>query len=161
MDSLPAPFSATFLDDLPYEPAVFPFDRLEALDPERSRVACRMPTDVPLPLTDQQRVHDTKHPRHLSGGLLVHSTGMLGFVHAYYALGLRHAEGWIGYGTHIHSASFRKLVPPGSPIFADCVATKVRRGKSRCVVRYEFEYRHEGDVCYRGDQSAMWTLVAD
>ena len=29
---------------------------------------------------------------------MVHLTGMLGFMHAYYVLGLRHADGWIGYG---------------------------------------------------------------
>ena len=41
-----------------------------------------------------------------------HMTGMIGFVHAYYVLGLRHADGWIGYGAKIHSARFRALAPP-------------------------------------------------
>jgi len=27
---------------------------------------------------------------------MVHVTGMLGFAHAYFVLGLRHADGWIG-----------------------------------------------------------------
>jgi hypothetical protein len=40
---------------------------------------------------------------------------MLGFVHAYHVVGLRHRAGWIGYGTHLHSAVFRKLVEPGGP----------------------------------------------
>jgi 3-hydroxymyristoyl/3-hydroxydecanoyl-(acyl carrier protein) dehydratase len=86
---------------------------------------------------------------------------MLGFVHAYYVLGLRHGDGWVGYGTNIHAAKFRKLVPPGHPIIATCTATKLRSGKSRHVVRYEFRFEHEGDVCYEGDQTAMWLNTSD
>jgi len=118
-----------------------------------------MPTDTPLPLTDRQRAHPERHPRHVAGAALIHATGMLGFVHAYYLMGLRHAAGWIGYGTHIHGATFRKLVPPGTPIECSCTATRIRSGKKRHVVRYRFEFTHEGDVCYEGDQSAVWTLV--
>jgi hypothetical protein len=155
----PCDFGSEFLADLPYDPAVLMFDKLLELDPEKSRVVCRMPTDRPIPLTDRQRVHPLRHPRHVAGGALVHATGMLGFVHAYFLLGLRHGEGWIGYGTHIHLATFRKLVPPGAPIECTCVATKHRPGRKRHLVRYSFEFVHEGDVCYEGDQSAMWSLV--
>lgn len=119
-------------------------------------VRCKMPTDVPLPFTSSQRAHPVRHPRHVAGAVMVHATGSLGFVHAYYVLGLRHRDGWVGYGTHIHRVVFRKLVPPGSPIDATCIATKVRRGKTRMLVRYQFEFRHEGDVCYEGDQTAVW-----
>jgi len=152
----PCAFDAAFLADLPYEPSVLLFDQLSEVDPERSRVTCRMPTDGNLPLTDRQRADAIRHPRHVAGALLVHATGMLGFVHAYYLLGLRHDAGWIGYGTHIHAASFRKLIPPGSPIEARCTATKQRLGRMRHVIRYSFEFFQDGELCYQGDQSAIW-----
>lgn len=153
---LAGPFSAEFLADLPYEPAVLLFDRLLEVDKERSYVRCRMPTTGPIPFMDRQRAHDVFHPSHVAGAAMIHATGMLGFIHAYYVLGMRHRNGWIGYGTHIHKAVFRKLVPPGTPIEAACRATKLRLGKARHVIRYDFEFKHEGQVCYEGDQTAMW-----
>ena len=159
MSSGPAAFDAAFLADLPYDPEVLLFDQLVSVDPEASRVRCRMPTDRPIPFTIHQRAHEARHPRHVAGAAMIHATGMLGFVHAYYLLGLRHADGWIGYGTHIHGATFRKLVSPGAPIDCTCTATKVRLGRTRHVVRYSFEFVHEGGVCYQGDQSAVWTKV--
>jgi hypothetical protein len=150
----PTPFDSAFLEDLPYDPEVLLFDALIDVDRDASRVTCRMPTLESLPLTRHQRTDPLRHPRHVSGGLLVHATGMLGFIHAYYVLGLRHREGWVGY-----SATFRKLVPPGSPIEATCSATKVRSGRARHVVRYDFRFLHEGETCYEGDQTAMWMNV--
>ena len=159
LPATPCHFDQAFLDDLPYDPEVLFFDQLLEIDAERSMVRCRMPTDRPLPLTTSQRAHPVRHPSHVAGAVMVHATGMLGFVHAYYLLGLRHHLGWVGYGTHIHRVVFRKLVPPGSPIDARCVATRLRLGKSRHVIRYEFEFRHEGDVCYEGDQTAVWMIT--
>jgi 3-hydroxymyristoyl/3-hydroxydecanoyl-(acyl carrier protein) dehydratase len=159
---LPPPGSAfdeAFLADLPYAPDVLFFDKILEIDAERSMVRCNMPTDVPLPLTTSQRAHPVRHPQHVAGAVMVHATGMLGFVHAYYLLGVRHEHGWIGYGTHIHRVVFRKLVSPGAPIEATCVATKKRLGRTRHIVRYSFEFRHEGAVCYEGDQSAVWINV--
>lgn len=152
---------AAFLADLPYDPEVLFFDELLDIDADKSRVRCRMPTDQPMPFVGAQRAHPVFHPRHVAGAVMVHATGMLGFIHAYYLLGLRHREGWIGYGTHIHRVVFRKLVPPGSPILATCEATRSRIGKVRHMIRYAFEFRHEGDVCYEGDQTAVWLRVDD
>jgi 3-hydroxymyristoyl/3-hydroxydecanoyl-(acyl carrier protein) dehydratase len=160
MTSAPS-FDAAFLADLPYDPEVLLFDELVLVDREASAVKCRMPTVESLPFTRSQRVHPVLHPRHVAGAVMVHATGMLGFIHSYFVLGLRHSEGWVGYGTHIHAAKFRKLVPPGTPIIATCKATKVRSGRSRHLVRYEFTFEHEGDVCYEGDQSAMWMNVSE
>jgi hypothetical protein len=148
-----------FLADLPYDPEVLFFDALLELDRERSLVRCRMPTHGDLPLTRSQRVHPLYHPQHVAGAVMVHATGMLGFVHAYHVLGLRHRDGWIGYGTHIHKVVFRKLVAPGAPIEAECQATRARLGKARHLVRYRFEMRHEGQVCYEGEQTAVWMLM--
>jgi hypothetical protein len=148
-----------FLADLPYGPEVLFFDELLEIDRDKNLLRCRMPTDQPMPFVDAQRAHPARHPRHVAGAVMVHATGMLGFVHAYYLLGLRHSAGWIGYGTHIHRVVFRKLVPPGAPIEARCEATRSRIGKARCFIRYRFEFRHEGDLCYEGDQSAAWLLM--
>jgi hypothetical protein len=150
------PFEAAFLDDLPYDPSALFLDGIEELDRETSRIVCRMPTHDALPLTIAQRAHDVRHPRHVSGGLLVHVTGMLGFVHAYHLEELRHRDGWIGYGTHIQKAVFRKLVPPGSPISCACRQTRIRRGKRRIFSTYRFELTHEGELAYESEQSAMW-----
>jgi hypothetical protein len=161
MEPLPelGPFEQAFLDDLPYHPDVLLFDRLLEVDRDKSLVRCSWPTHDELPLTRKQRAHELRHPRHVAGGLMVHATGMLGFVHAYYLLGLRHHEGWVGYGTHIHRVVFRKLVSPGKPIDATCRAIRQRIGKERHFLRYEFEFRHEGELCYEGEQSAFWTRV--
>jgi hypothetical protein len=157
----PCAFDDAFLADLPYDPEVFFFDRMLEIDAAKGLVRCRMPTDQPLPFTTSQRAHPVRHPRHVAGAVMVHATGMLGFVHAYYLLGLRHNQGWVGYGTHIHRVVFRKLVPPGAPIEATCTATRTRKGRTRYMVRYSFEFRHEGDICYEGDQSAVWMLTGD
>ena len=129
--SFPRAFDEAFLADLPYAPDVLFFDRILDIDRDKSSVTCRMPTNVPLPLTESQRAHPTRHPKHVAGAVMVHATGMLGFVHAYHLLGLRHHAGWVGYGTHIHRVVFRKLVEPGAPIEATCTAVKSRLGKSR------------------------------
>jgi hypothetical protein len=150
---------AAFMADLPYDPEVLFFDELTELDRDKSLVRCRMPTPEDLPFTRSQRAHPVHHPRHVAGAVMVHATGMLGFVHAYHVLGLRHRDGWIGYGTHIHRVVFRKLVQPGAPIDAVCQATRTRAGKERYFVRYSFEFRHEGAVCYEGDQTAVWLRV--
>jgi hypothetical protein len=150
-----------FIADLPYDPEVLFFDTLVELDRDKSLVRCTMPTHDALPLTRSQRVHPVLHPRHVAGAVMVHATGMLGFVHAYHVLGLRHRDGWIGYGTHIHRVVFRKLVTPGTPIDAVCQATKTRAGKDRYFVRYAFEMRHEGAICYEGEQTAVWMRVGE
>lgn len=159
--SPPCPFDQDFLDDLPYDPEVLLFDQLLELDRGGSTVACRMPTPATLPFTRSQRVHPKKHPAHVAGSVIVHATGMLGFIHSYFVLGLRHREGWTGYGSNIHDASFRNLASLGPPVEARCTATKVRAGKTRYVVRYRFEFTQDGEVCYRGDQSAFWMNVGE
>ncbi len=158
---LPCAFDRAFLEDCPYDPEILLFDRLLAMDREQSLVRCSWPTDASMPITRSQRAHPVRHPRHVAGALMVHATGMLGFIHAYHVLGLRHADGWVGYGTHIHSAMFRKLVEPGGAIECECRAVKSRLGQVRHFIRYRFEFRHEGDVCYQGEQSAIWLKVGD
>ena len=148
-----------FVDDCPYSPEALLIDEILSVDVPASKVVARMPIHDELPLTRHQRVHPVKHPRHLSGGLMVHMTGMLGFVHAYYVLGLRHAEGWIGYGAKIHAARFASLAVPPEPLILSAWTTRSRRGETNIVTRYAFEFRQGEKLVYEGDQTAMWLKI--
>ena len=130
------------------------------LDPAASRVRARMPTHAGLPLTRDQRAHPERHPRHVSGGLMIHMTGIVGFVHAYYVLGMRHADGWIGYGTHIHGGRFRKMGAIGAPMELEATATSVRRIRGAVVARYQLRFEQDGAPVYEGDHTAIFTRVA-
>lgn len=78
----PWSFDEAFLADLPYSPEVLFFDAILAIDADKRSVVCRMPTHADLPITRSQRAHPKRHPRHVAGAVMVHATGMLGFVHA-------------------------------------------------------------------------------
>lgn len=149
-----------FVADCPYGPGGLIIDDILEVDEENSRVVARMPTDVELPLTREQRNDPVRHPAHVSGGLMVHITGMVGFVHAYHILGLRHADGWIGYGVRIHDARFASLAPPGEPLILEGRATRVRKIREQYFVRYVFEFRQGENVVYEGDQTAIWQKVS-
>jgi hypothetical protein len=148
-----------FLADCPYLPDAVLFDELLAVDREAGAVRARLPAHDALPLTRDQRAHATRHPRHVAGGLMVHATGMLGFMHAYYVLDLRHAAGWIGYGTHIHQARFRRLARVDAPLEGECRQTQLRKIRGQLVARYAFAFRQGGELVYEGDQTAVWTRV--
>jgi hypothetical protein len=152
----PCPFEESFPAPLPYDPEVLLFDQILEIDPARGLVACRMPVHAELPLTRSQRAHPVRHPRHVNGGLVIHATGMLGLVHAYYLLGLSFEDGWVGYGTHIHRGVFRNMIVPGEPVVATAQSKRARHGKLRHFVRYDLEFRQGGALCYEGDQSALW-----
>ena len=154
------PLDPGFAADCPYGPDAQLLDEIVSIDRETSTIVARMlPTDD-QPITRDQRVHPERHPRHVSGGLMIHVTGILGFAHGYFLLGLRHADGWIGYGARIHEARFRKMGVMGVPIELACKATSIRRIRNSMVGRYEFLFRQGGDVIYEGDQTAMWTQSA-
>jgi hypothetical protein len=155
------PLDQAFVADCPYGPGGLLIDELLEVDRERSRVVVRMPTHADLPLTREQRAHPVRHPRHVSGGLMVHMTGMVGFVHAYHVLGLRHAEGWIGYGGRIYEARYLALAPPGEPLILEGRATKVRQRETQVFARYEFRFRQGERDVYASDQAAMWMRVDD
>jgi len=160
MLQLPGPFEQAFLDDCPYDPEVLLVDELLEVDKEQSSVCCNWHTHPDMPITRSQRTHPTRHPSHVAGALMVQATGMLGFVHAYYVLGLRHADGWVGFGTNMHDVRFSKLVPPGAILRCSCRAVRSRIGQVRHFIRYAFEFRHDDTVCFKSEQSAMWNKVA-
>lgn len=153
------PLDDAFVGDCPYGPGGLLIDELLEVDEDASRVVVRMPTHAALPLTREQRAHPVFHPRHVSGGLMVHMTGMVGFVHAYYVLGLRHAEGWIGYGGRIYDARFLALAEPGEPLMLEGVATKVRRRAKQIFARYRFRFTQGESEVYVSEQAAMWMRV--
>ena len=101
LPSTPCPPPQDLLDDMLYEPGPYLLRELLELDADKSLVRLAFGSDPSQPITGSQRV-GPGHPAHVAGALLVHLTGAAGFVHAYYLLGLRHRDGWVGFGTHIH-----------------------------------------------------------
>ncbi len=150
------PLDPAFVADCFYGPDAVLIDEILEVDREGGRVRARMPTPATLPLTRDQRGDERLHPRHVAGALLVHATGILGFAHAYYVLDLRHADGWVGFGTHIHGARFRALCVLETPIVADCLCLQVRRFAGNLFARYRFEFRQGETVVYESEQSAVW-----
>jgi hypothetical protein len=148
-----------FIADCPYGPDALLIDDIVEIDRSASRLVARMPTRDDLPLTRDQRAHPLRHPRHVSGGLMVHATGMLAFAHAYHLDGMRHADGWIGYGTHIHDGRFRKLASIGEPMLLACTALQSRRIRGTIFARYAFRFTQAGELIYESEQSAAWTCV--
>jgi 3-hydroxymyristoyl/3-hydroxydecanoyl-(acyl carrier protein) dehydratase len=153
------PLDPAFVADCFYDPMLI--DEILEVDAERSLVRARMPTHDQLPLTRDQRVHPVRHPRHVSGALMVHMTGMMGFAHAYYVLGLRHNEGWVGYGVRIEKAKFVALAPPGEPLVLECLATQVRKGSQRTLAKYAFRFTQNDKLVYESEQTALWVKVGD
>ena len=150
-----------FVADCPYGPAAICIDEILEIDKEAGLIRARMPTRPDLPLTRDQRAHPVRHPRHVSGGFMVHLTGMLGFMHTYYVLGLRHADGWIGYGGRIYDARFAALATMGPPLDLEVRGTKVRQRENQVFGRYEFRFTQEDRLIYQGDQAAMWMRVTE
>jgi hypothetical protein len=155
------PLDPLFVADCPYGPGGLLLDEILEIDAPNHTVRARMPTHGDLPLTREQRAHPVRHPQHVSGGLMVHMTGMMGFVHSYYVLGLRHADGWVGYGAKIYSARFRALAKPGEPLILECKATQLRRGETSVFGRYVFRFTQGETLVYEGEQSAMWMKIED
>ena len=153
------PLDPEFVADCPYGPGGLLLDEILEIDREAGRVVVQMPVYPELPLTREQRAHPVRHPRHVSGGLMVHMTGMCGFVHAYYVLGLRHADGWIGYGGRIYDAKYLALATMDAPLVLDCRATKVRQRSTQTFARYTFTFTQGETVVYESDQSAMWMKI--
>lgn len=149
-----------FVADCPYAPGGLLIDEILTIDRENNIVIARMPTHDDLPLTREQRAHDLYHPRHVSGGLMVHMTGMVGFIHAYYVLGLRHKDGWIGYGVRIQNARFHAIARPGEPLILKCKATRIRKNGTNIFAQYELEFRQGDALVYEGQQTAMWQLIS-
>jgi len=146
-----------FVADCFYGPGGQLIDEILRIDAENHIVVCRMPVSAELPITREQIVHPVRHPQHVSGALMVHATGIVGFVHAYYVLGLRHAAGWVGYGARIESARFRNIAHvPGDALVLTGRVTQLRKGATRILVKYAFEFHQTDKLVYQSKQTAMW-----
>ena len=92
---------------------------------------------------------------------MVHMTGMVGFVHAYYVLGLKHKDGWIGYGGRIYDAQVprpRQAGRAAHPRGQGHAGPPQRERASSPGTSSEF---FQGEtLVYTGEQSAMWMRVA-
>ncbi len=150
------PLDPDFLADCPYSPEGVLLDEILQIDKEQHVVRARMSTSPDLPLTRFQRVDPLRHPHHVNGGLLVHLTGMMGFVHAYYVLGLRYRDGWVGVGALIKNARYPNMARVGEQLELMLKATKVREGNSKKVVSYDFLFTQDGTTVYKSHQTAMW-----
>jgi len=146
-----------FVADCFYGPGGQLIDEILRIDAENHIVVCRMPVGAELPITREQIVHPVRHPQHVSGALMVHATGIVGFVHAYYVLGLRHAAGWVGYGARIESARFHNIAHvPGDALVLTGRVTQLRKGATRILVKYAFEFHQADKLVYQSKQTAMW-----
>lgn len=76
-------------------------------------------------------------------------------------LGIRHADGWVGYGGAIHRARYKALAPPGLPIEIECRCKQLRRGESRILARYEFLFTQDDVLIYESEQTAIWLKVQE
>jgi 3-hydroxymyristoyl/3-hydroxydecanoyl-(acyl carrier protein) dehydratase len=150
------PLDPDFVADCLYDEDALLLDEVLTVDQAESLVRVRMPTHDELPLTASQRVDPVLHPRHVSGGLMVHMTGVAAYAHFYYVLGLRTKDGWTGYGVRIHDARFHAIAPPGDPLILECKALQVRRMGKRINARYAFHFTQNDRLVYEGEQTALW-----
>jgi 3-hydroxymyristoyl/3-hydroxydecanoyl-(acyl carrier protein) dehydratase len=155
------PLEAEFVSDCLYYPDGLLIDEVLEVDIPNSLVRVRMPTHEDLPLTRTQRVDPVIHPRHVSGGLMVHMTGVAAFAHFYYVLGLRHSQRWTGYGVRIQDARFHALAKVGPPLILQCKALRTRKRGHHLMVQYEFHFYQDEKLVYEGQQAAMWMKVPD
>lgn len=150
------PLDPEFVADCPYGPGGMLLDEVLTVDPDANRVVVRMPTSAEQPITREQRVDPVRHPRHVSGGLMIHMTGVAGYAHFYHVLGLRHRDGWVGFGGRIRQARFHSLAEVGRPLIITCTCTRERRGEVRIVSRYALEFHQERRLVYSGEHTAFW-----
>lgn len=150
------PLDPDFIADCPYGPDGMLLDSVLEIDRQASLIVVRMPTSAEQPITREQRVHPVRHPRHVSGGLMVHMSGVAGYAHFYHLLGLRHRDGWVGFGGRIRSARFHALATVDAPIVISCRCTEERRGEVRIVSRYDLRFTQQDRLIYTGDHTAFW-----
>ena len=151
----------SFVADCPYLPeGLFVDDVIEIDRQGHGRIVLNVPPRDDFPLTVAQRVHPTRHPCHIAGGVIIHLTGIAGFAHGYFLHDIRHSDGWTGYGARIRSARYHNLATPAEAMRIECTATQFKRGAKRILGRYDFRFTQNDSLIYEGDQTAMYVRVA-
>jgi hypothetical protein len=153
--AVPANELQHFLDTFLYTEEAVLVDEITALDHSQAQIEAILDSMRPLPFALCQRV-SRNHPGHVSGAELLMVTGALGCLHAWFFHGVRWDQGWAGFGNRVHRADFKRLARRGPPISLLSRETRTRVGPSRVVLRYDFEFRQEGELVYVSDQSAMF-----
>lgn len=153
--SIPPADLQHFLDTFLYTEEAVLVDEITCVDSEARRIEGILDSTRPLPFARCQRTGG-HHPAHVSGAELLMVTGVLGCLHAWLFHGVRWDEDWAGFGNRVHRADFKRLARLGPPILLESRETRTRVGENRVVLRYDFEFRQEGELVYVGDQSAMF-----
>jgi hypothetical protein len=149
-----------FLDTFLYREEAFLLDEIVAVDRDAHTLHARTDTNRELPISRYQRV-GPGHPAHVSAADVLTLTGNLGCLHAWIFHGCRWDEGWSGFGNRIHRADWRRIARIGPPLELFSSESRTRGGPKRVVIRFEFRFEQDGEVVYRGDQSAMFFRDAE
>ena len=92
----------------------------------------------------------------MPAAVTIHLTGTLASLLGAYCMDMRATDGWVAYGTHIHSARFPSMGLIGPPVDASIAVLKQRTWRGTTFIRYGFEYLQEGREVYMAEHSAAW-----
>lgn len=148
---IPEDFAAESL----YHPSWWCVHDVLEIDREAGRVVALIDTTRLGDLVEAQRPWPG-HERHLPGAVAIQVTGTLGNLHAVYVLGLKCSEGWVGYGTHVKEARFRRIGRIGPPVRAELVNLKKRFVSNVWFLSYRFRFEQDGEAIYESEQTAAW-----
>lgn len=126
-----------------------------AIDPDAGTLHATLDTTAIGWLVDAQVVVDG-HPQHLPAAVAVQCTGTLGQLYAVYALGFSRADGWTGFGTHIHDARFRRMGEIGPPLDLRLACTRKRTLMGTVFCDFAFRFEQGGHAVYESKQTAAW-----
>ncbi len=144
-----------FADESLYTSDAWFVHALCSVDPDAGTLHAQMDTERIGWLVDHQVVLPG-HPAHLPAAVAVQATGTLGQLYAVYGLGLRRAEGWTGFGTHIHQARFRRMgeIGPALDLHLTCTRQRTLMGTRFCD--FDFLFTQDGQPVYESSQTAAW-----
>ncbi len=149
------PLPEDFGEEALYAPEAWFLDDIVEMNDDATQVIARLDTTRLGALVGAQRPWPG-HAKHLPGAVAIQMTGTLGNLHAFYGLGLRPSEGWVGHGVAIRSARFTRLGRIGPDVIAKMTVTRVRNLRGQYFVSYQFELEQEGESLYRSEQTAVW-----
>lgn len=148
-------FPADFASECLYAPSHWFVHELTTLDRAAGRVVGEIDTTQLGGYDAAQRLVGA-HEAHVPGAVMIQVTGTLGNLHATYVLGLKVSEGWVGYGTHVKEAKFKRLARIGPRVIASLSEQKRRQWQGAWFLTYAFRFEQEGHVVYESEQTAVW-----
>jgi len=148
------PLPEDFARESLYAPEAW-FVQDATLFPEEQRLEATCDTTRLGPLVDAQRVWPG-HDHHFPGAVAIQITGTLGQLYAVYMLDLRPTKGWIGFGTHIRDARFRKIGEIGPPVRCHARLESCRDFRGTLFTTFAFRFEQHGEEIYRSRQTAAW-----